>query len=369
MPDAVAPVLTARELVGSVSGDASFGPLSLVLPAGCLTGLVGGDARRLHQVMLTLARITPPAKGSLEGPSAVDTLYVPQSPSVPARATVSSLLRDAYKRTDVPKSEHASAILQAAGAIGIDHLLESRLDRLPVPQRRRVVLAIGLIHRPTLVLFDEPLRGTTSSERRALVDLIRSLPHRHGCAVAVGTTSPADAHALADHLVILGSTAVVEAGDAITLTDSPGHLETMRQTGAFPPNEMAGTLESRSRGIWCVTSLFSTPIAMPRNSSAIVLDGRKVQVAIRPEGIRRSTDPAVRENGYAIRFPATPSDVIDDGTLLLATVTARNLLLTAIVPSPPATLDAPLTVAIDPFDIAIFGMDGAFIGRGVPDRD
>ena len=56
----------------------------------------------------------------------------------------------------VPRTERGEAIERAAAAFGLSDMLKRRVDRLSMGQRQRVRLAMVFLHRPTLVMLDEP---------------------------------------------------------------------------------------------------------------------------------------------------------------------------------------------------------------------
>jgi ABC-2 type transport system ATP-binding protein len=94
-------------------------------------------------------------------------------------------------------------------------------------QRRRLDLAIGLIHRPRLVFLDEPTTGLDPQSRANLWDEIRSL-REQGTTVLITTHYLEEADALCDRLAIIDQGRIVAegtpdelkrriAGDVVTL--------------------------------------------------------------------------------------------------------------------------------------------------------
>jgi len=94
-------------------------------------------------------------------------------------------------------------------------------------QRRRLDLAIGLVHRPRLVFLDEPTTGLDPQSRANLWDEIRRLRDR-GTTVLITTHYLEEADALCDRLAIIDHGRIVAegtpdelkrriAGDVVTL--------------------------------------------------------------------------------------------------------------------------------------------------------
>ena len=78
-------------------------------------------------------------------------------------------------------------------------------------QRRRLDLALGLVHRPKLVFLDEPTTGLDPQSRANLWDEIRDL-RWNGTTVLLTTHYLEEADALCDRLAILDGGRIVAAG-------------------------------------------------------------------------------------------------------------------------------------------------------------
>ncbi|MNR09626.1 Aliphatic sulfonates import ATP-binding protein SsuB [compost metagenome] len=83
---------------------------------------------------------------------------------------------------------------QALSAVG----LENRAG-----QKQRVALARALIHRPGLLLLDEPLGALDALTRIEMQDLIESLWQEHGFTVLLVTHDVSEAVAMADRVLLI----------------------------------------------------------------------------------------------------------------------------------------------------------------------
>ena len=92
---------------------------------------------------------------------------------------------------------------QALAAVG----LENRADEWPAAlsggQKQRVALARALIHRPGLLLLDEPLGALDALTRIEMQDLIASLWQKHGFTVLLVTHDVSEAVAMADRVLLI----------------------------------------------------------------------------------------------------------------------------------------------------------------------
>jgi len=92
---------------------------------------------------------------------------------------------------------------QALAAVG----LENRADEWPAAlsggQKQRVALARALIHRPGLLLLDEPLGALDALTRIEMQGLIESLWQEHGFTVLLVTHDVSEAIAMADRVLLI----------------------------------------------------------------------------------------------------------------------------------------------------------------------
>ena len=151
-----------------------------------------------------------------------------------------------------------------AAALGLSALLDRYPRQLSGGQRQRVALARALVHRPRLLLLDEPLGALDALTRIDMQNLIEGLWQRLGFTAVLVTHDVAEAVALADRVVL------IEDG-RITL-DEHIDLPRPRHRGspAFARLEEAilnrvmslygpKTMEYRKQGIASLSSGFGNP--------------------------------------------------------------------------------------------------------------
>ena len=97
---------------------------------------------------------------------------------------------------------------ETAEALGITDLLGRQANALSGGQKRRLHTAMALVHRPPLLLLDEPTVGADIESRQQLLALVRRLAD-DGAAVCYST------HYLPEVEVLGASVAILEAGQVI----------------------------------------------------------------------------------------------------------------------------------------------------------
>ena len=93
--------------------------------------------------------------------------------------------------------------LQALEAVGLADRANEWPAALSGGQKQRVALARALIHRPRLLLLDEPLGALDALTRIEMQGLIEGLWQQHGFTVLLVTHDVSEAIALADRVILI----------------------------------------------------------------------------------------------------------------------------------------------------------------------
>ena len=112
-------------------------------------------------------------------------------------------------------------------AVEID---EARIDDLPSTfsggMQQRLQIARNLVTRPRLVFMDEPTGGLDVSVQARFLDLLRNLVSDYSLSVILVTHDMGVARLLADRLIVMKSSEVVEYGLTDQILDDPQHAYT-----------------------------------------------------------------------------------------------------------------------------------------------
>ncbi len=92
---------------------------------------------------------------------------------------------------------------RALAAVGLENRAQEWPAALSGGQKQRVALARALIHRPGLLLLDEPLGALDALTRIEMQDLIVSLWQEHGFTVLLVTHDVSEAVAMADRVLLI----------------------------------------------------------------------------------------------------------------------------------------------------------------------
>jgi multidrug/hemolysin transport system ATP-binding protein len=100
--------------------------------------------------------------------------------------------------------------------LGLNGLMRRPLGKLSVGQRRRIDIARAMIHRPELLILDEPTTGLDPQTRQTVWQVINDLRKTEGITVFL-TTHYMEEAAEADNIVILDSGKISAEGSPLEL--------------------------------------------------------------------------------------------------------------------------------------------------------
>ena len=210
-PDATA-VLRLQQVHRRRAGRPAVQDLSLTLPRGQVLGLLGVNGAGKSTTLSMIAGALRPDRGSIqlngadfpEQPELARQLigWLPERAPLWAELTVSEHL-DAHGRL---RGLRGSELRQARTAI-IERLQLQPLARrlagvLSQGQRQRLGLACALLHRPALLVLDEPANALDPVQVAALRALIRE-EASSGTAVILSTHLLTEVTAVCDRVAIL----------------------------------------------------------------------------------------------------------------------------------------------------------------------
>ncbi|HEY7430280.1 MAG TPA: ATP-binding cassette domain-containing protein [Streptosporangiaceae bacterium] len=156
----------------------------------------------------------------------------------------------------VPAAEVAGRASLLAGQLDLGGLDDRLVKSLSGGQRRRLDIALGLVHSPRLVFLDEPTTGLDPQSRSNLWDHVRRLREDLGTTIFLTTHYLDEADALCDRILVIDYGKIVAegtpdelkrriSGDVITLTVS-GDADAAKGVLATHPGVRESSVNGRS---------------------------------------------------------------------------------------------------------------------------
>ena len=219
--DQASPTIELRGVVKRFGELVAVDHLDLDVPEGTCVGLLGpnGAGKSTTMRMLTAQAIADEGELTvlghrLPGDSKQARALcgvVPQIDNLDITLTVEQNLRVFSYLYRIPGRERKAAIERALEIARLGDRRDVKIDKLSGGMRRRLLIARALVHRPRLVLLDEPTVGLDPQVRQELWALIDSL-RAHGTSVLMTTHYIEEAERLCDSVTIMSKGAAVASG-------------------------------------------------------------------------------------------------------------------------------------------------------------
>ena len=205
--------------------------LCLSVPAGCLYGLLGPNGAGKTTALRILCTLLSPDSGSvtvagvdgLADPRAVRRLlgYVAQEVAIDKILSGRELLELQGDLYHLPAVDRNGRIEELIELLGMQEWIDRRCGTYSGGMRRRLDLAAGLLHRPRLLVLDEPTVGLDIESRAAIWQVLQQLRDQ-GTTVLLSSHYLEEVDALADRLAILEAGRVIAEGTPEALKDALG---------------------------------------------------------------------------------------------------------------------------------------------------
>ena len=195
--------------------------LDLDVPVGTCVGLLGPNGAGKSTTMRLLTAQAIPDDGELEvlgfrlpedsKAARAECGVVPQLDNLDVTLTVEQNLLVFAHLYRIPRPERREAIERSLTMAKLADRRGDKVDKLSGGMRRRLLIARALVHRPRLVLLDEPTVGLDPQVRQelwALIDALRS----EGTTILMSTHYIEEAQRLADTVLIMSHGKGVASG-------------------------------------------------------------------------------------------------------------------------------------------------------------
>jgi lipooligosaccharide transport system ATP-binding protein len=265
-----------------------FGPITAVdgldldVPFGQCVGLLGPNGAGKSTTMKALTAQVICDEGEIEilghqlpadsKQARAEMGVVPQLDNLDVSLTVEqNLLVFAYLYR-VPAGQRKDAIERALEIANLRERRASKVDQLSGGMRRRLLIARALLHRPRLLLLDEPTVGLDPQVRQelwALIDRLRS----EGVSILMSTHYIEEAERLCDDVTIMSHGAAVAVGPPRRLIAEYAGPEAIEVYG--PPARLSEVeTMAISRG-WRTRRTGTSVSILQANGAAAELDGER----------------------------------------------------------------------------------------------
>lgn len=215
------PIVTIEGLSHKYSNNWAIRDINMEISSTGIVGLLGSNGAGKSTTMNILCGTLNQTEGQVyinglsmrDNPEEAKKLigFLPQTPPLYMDLTVDEYLNYCAGLRHIPKNEMKSAINEAKERCGIDHYSSRLIRNLSGGYRQRVGIAQAIVHKPKLVVLDEPTNGLDPNQITEVRALIKEIAQERAVIFS--------SHILSEVQVLCKEIKMIESG-RIVFSDS-----------------------------------------------------------------------------------------------------------------------------------------------------
>jgi ABC-2 type transport system ATP-binding protein len=217
--------------------------IDLRVEPGEIYGFLGPNGAGKSTTVLMLTTLLPPTAGTArvggydvvkEGPKVRTVIGAAlQEAALDPMLTGRDHLRLQSTLQGISRAERKSRSQELLDRVGLSEAADRKVSGYSGGMKRRLDLALALVHRPRILFLDEPTTGLDIQSRTALWDEVARLAHAEGVTVFLTTQYLEEADVLADRVGIIDHGRIVAEGTPAALKAEIG----LPSVHAVPAND------------------------------------------------------------------------------------------------------------------------------------
>ena len=185
--------------------------VSFFLQRGEVTALLGPNGAGKTTLLRLLSGYYSPDQGEISiedfkfEDNRLDALnsfaYVPENGALYPEMSVAEYIRfmaDIHQLSEIDFVDNLASLVQE---LQLEKVINQRCDTLSKGFRRRVALAGALVHRPKVLLLDEPTEGLDPNQKFMIREFLKHYGRQH--TILISTHIMEDVEAFADRILLL----------------------------------------------------------------------------------------------------------------------------------------------------------------------
>jgi ABC-2 type transport system ATP-binding protein len=260
--------------------------IDLAVSPGTVYGFLGPNGAGKSTTVHMLTTLLPPTAGTArvgghdvvrEGPAVRASIGAAlQEAALDPFLTGREHMRLQTTLQGLPRAERAQRSNELLARVGLSQAADRKVGGYSGGMKRRLDLALALVHRPRILFLDEPTTGLDPQSRTALWDEVSRLATRDGVTVFLTTQYLEEADVLADRVGIIDHGRIVAEG-------TPEELKA--QIGRATVEAIPANSSDRDR-VAGVLARFGEEVASSPKGAAVRLsggasDGREMMEVVR----------------------------------------------------------------------------------------
>jgi len=202
--------------------------------------IVGGQILFQGQDLVTLDK---KALRKLQGNRIAMIFQDPMMTLNPVLRVEAQMIDAVLAHSKVSREQARELARDTLGMMGIaspDERLRAYPHQLSGGMRQRVAIAIAMLHKPDLIIADEPTTALDVTIQAQILSEVQKLARQHGTALVWITHDLSVVAGLADEIAVMYSGRIVEQGKVSDVLDQPLHPYTQGLIGSLPSNNRRG---------------------------------------------------------------------------------------------------------------------------------
>jgi ABC-2 type transport system ATP-binding protein len=203
------PAIALRGLTKTFGETVAVRDLDLTVPAGALYGVIGPNGAGKTTAIRMILSILMPDRGTLNVLGRASALeakdrigYLPEERGLYKKMRVGAFLTYMAQLKGGDSADLPQRVRQWLERVELAEVEKKRCEELSKGMQQKVQFLAAIIHRPDLIILDEPFAGLDPVNQRLIRDLVRD-EHRRGATVLFSTHVMVHAEQLCDHVVMI----------------------------------------------------------------------------------------------------------------------------------------------------------------------
>ena len=231
------PILEAQNLIKQFNDFTAVDAVSFAVEQGEIFSLLGPNGAGKTTTISMLSCLLPPTSGDAvigghsvnKDPMAVKRIIgiVPQDIALYEDLSAAENLLFWGRMYGMGGSALKSRVAEVIEQVGLADKAKQRVKTYSGGMKRRINIAVGLLHKPRLLFMDEPTVGIDPQSRRNILDSVKAL-NQQGMTVLYTTHYMEEAQELSQRVGIIDHGKLIALGTQRELTQMVGQMDALR---------------------------------------------------------------------------------------------------------------------------------------------
>ncbi|MFF5995744.1 ABC transporter ATP-binding protein [Lysinibacillus sp. KU-BSD001] len=207
-------MITVRDLTKTFGTQTAVSNVSFTLEQNTSTALIGPNGAGKTTILSMLTGLLAPTNGTVEMEGIKDIRkeigFLPQYPQFFPWLTALEFTEMVAKLSGMSGREVKKEAQKVLSFVGLEEAMRKKTSTFSGGMKQRLGIAQAIVHKPKLLLLDEPVSALDPVGRREMMNLLKELQQQ--TTILYSTHILNDAEEMTDQLLFLRKGAIVEQG-------------------------------------------------------------------------------------------------------------------------------------------------------------